>query len=643
MRKVKKKLIIIGAVIILISGAFVTVGRVRSKPDKKPDRIEIVRRGPFVAKLNERGNLEPLIKVDVRSNVEGEIEKLYVDEGYDVVKGQKLLKIDEKQIREDYNQSRANYDAALAEMNRTEENIKLSSGKLKSDIQLAESSLKSSEANLEGTKARAEQQRSQARISISNTEDSLEQDKITLKKAQLALEQAESAEKSAKARLDNAKSELDRKKELYDKKFVSLQEVENAQLAYSSAVSDHESAQKSIQSQRESHQSQQKSIDNRKMRLQAEKDDLQILEQSLTKQIRQAEIQIEQSKERLSILKESQDSEQQITELTKDGAKANLLRAESVLNNAKERLDWTTVIAPMTGRVVQCRIEEGEIITSGRSAWSQGPPVMIIADLSKMIVKSYIHELDIGKIEVGQKVEIKIEAYPDEIFEGEVKEISPSGQALDSIIKFEVMIIVTKAPKPLLPGMTAYVDIIYDERDNVLQLPIEAVNPKDTVKIKTYIKNDMLSKLRNQDVKIAISSHPDKTFEAKVSEIAPARQGFSSSEVTIFLKETPKELQLDTSRTANLIMSDEEQIPNIEARIYSEKEYYVKLVKEEVAISTNEEKVKGKEKEKEKQEEDKLIQIGERNQNSIEILDGLKEDDRIRVVPVGEEEGKKKD
>ena len=91
----KKKLIITIVSIIVVCGtAFAVVGMRRGRSKEKPDRIEVVRRGPFVVKLHETGNLEPLIKVEVRSNVEGEIEKLYVDEGSDVVKGQKLLKID---------------------------------------------------------------------------------------------------------------------------------------------------------------------------------------------------------------------------------------------------------------------------------------------------------------------------------------------------------------------------------------------------------------------------------------------------------------------------------------------------------------------------------------------------------------------
>jgi hypothetical protein len=52
---------------------------------------------------------------------------------------------------------------------------------------------------------------------------------------------------------------------------------------------------------------------------------------------------------------------------------------------------------------VQCKIEEGEIITSGRTAFSQGPPIMTIADLSQMIVKAQVHEYDISKVKVVKR------------------------------------------------------------------------------------------------------------------------------------------------------------------------------------------------------------------------------------------------
>ena len=114
------------------------------------------------------------------------------------------------------------------------------------------------------------------------------------------------------------------------------------------------------------------------------------------------------------------------------------------------------------------------------------------------------------------------------------------------------------------------------------------------------------------------------------------------------LKGSPKELQPETTRTADLIISDDEKITNIEARIDSETEYFVKLIKKEASETTESKNENGKDKDKKSQkkdkkkrnEDDKMIEVGERTQNNIEILGGLKEGDRVRVVPVGEEDDK---
>lgn len=634
MKKKRKVITIIGIIVVVLAvGSFFGSKFLLKKPEKKADRIEIVRRGAFIVKLSERGNLDSLVKVEVRSNVEGEVDKLYVDEGYDVVKGQQLLKIDEKQIKEEYNQAMANFSAAQAELERSREDSQLSMDRLKSDILLAQNTLASAKSSLESTKAQSAQQLSQARISITNIENMIEQDQISQKKAQIALDQADTGEKSALARLNNAKSELDRKKDLYNKKFVPLRDVENAQLEHTSAQGDYDTAISNVKSQKESIQSLDKTIQSRKVTLQTEKDDLNTLMDSIEEQKKQASIQIQQATERLTILQKSQEGQKQIADLALKSAEANKVRAQSSLNTALQRLGWTTVVAPVSGRIVQCQVEEGEIITSGRTAWSQGPPIMTIADLSQMIVKTQVHEFDISKVKVGQKAEIRVSSYNDDIFEGEVKEISPSAQLVDNIIKFEVIIMVTKAPKPLLPGMTADVDIVVGERDNVLQLPLEAVNMKETVKLKVNVNNAMINKVKGQKADVVITRFPDKKFSGKFTDVAQQKSGFSTTEATITMDESPQELQIGTSPSADIILTNGEKISNVEAKIESEREYFVKIPKDGAT--------ENKSKESEPQDEERTIKVGDRTSSSIEILDGLKEGDKVRVVPIGGEMKKK--
>ena len=77
-----------------------------------------------------------------------------------------------------------------------------------------------------------------------------------------------------------------------------------------------------------------------------------------------------------------------------------------------ERYEWTTVIAPMAGTITRLTVEEGEIITSGRSAFSRGDAIMRIADLDQMIVRTQINQVEIGKIKEDQRAEISVDSYP---------------------------------------------------------------------------------------------------------------------------------------------------------------------------------------------------------------------------------------
>ncbi|MDQ1317903.1 MAG: HlyD family secretion protein, partial [Candidatus Poribacteria bacterium] len=99
-----KRLVIIGSVVLLLvlAGLVIAFTAKRDKNDKgTPLKTEVVKRGDFVIKINASGNLESLLTVQVKSNVEGEILKLAVKDGDLVEKGQVLLKINDEQIREE--------------------------------------------------------------------------------------------------------------------------------------------------------------------------------------------------------------------------------------------------------------------------------------------------------------------------------------------------------------------------------------------------------------------------------------------------------------------------------------------------------------------------------------------------------------
>jgi HlyD family secretion protein len=101
--------------------------------------------------------------------------------------------------------------------------------------------------------------------------------------------------------------------------------------------------------------------------------------------------------------------------------------------------DNITVASPISGVVISLDVEQGEMITSGTQAYGGGGTVlMTIADLSKMIVKTDVNEVDVGKVRVGQSAQIGFDAIRGRVFSGIVKKIAPAGTVEGNIVVFPI-------------------------------------------------------------------------------------------------------------------------------------------------------------------------------------------------------------
>jgi len=629
---VKRIIIIVSVVLVLILAVLVIAyAATRGKKDNGVSlKTEVAKRGDFVIKINASGNLESLLTVQVKSNVEGEISKLVVKEGEFVEKGQVLIQINDKQIKEDMKQAEANVSAAQAQMEQAVRSLEIKKKQLDSDLQQQRDAVVQAQTSYNVVKATTLQQISQQETDIQNTKDSMEQDNIALRQAEIAAKQAvlsleglKQSESAAKVDLDNAESELKRTQELYDKKYVPKKSLEDAQASYANSKSRYESAQKNILSQQETIKSQQEAVDMRKNAVQMRKttlvfegQNLELLKQTRAAQEDQAVTQLKIANTRLKQLEDNITDEKDVSKFSLESARANLLRNQSTLNNEKERLGWTTIISPVSGIVTNLVIKEGEIVTSGRSAFSQSPALMQVADLSQMIVKTSINEVDMEKIAIGQKVEIKTKAYPDKVYRGEVSEVAPSGSPRDNIIYFQVEISVLDSPKELRPGMTADVDIVVVERKDELLLPIEAVKSEQASAALLTVSNVSQLKVGQS---VELESERGAKFQGTVSKlISDSKEG----NVEVTLASAKKGVR--PGKTTFKLTVDGNTIPDIPAVVRSGKESYVMLMpKGKGKDTTGSEAVKGIR---------TLIEVGEQNNAEIEILSGLNAGDQV-IIP----------
>ena len=651
----KRAVVLIISVLIVALVAVVAFGatKIFGKKDKddEGDKKEVVRRGEFIVKVRESGNLEPLISVDVQSNVEGEIETLYIKEGDVVEKEQALLKIDHEQVLEQKKQAEANRDARRAQLEQAKLRIDMTEKQQASQITQDRNAVEVAKAALESLDADTRQRITEAETQIATTENALQQDKISLRQSEigreqagLTLQRAQATEESARVASETAESELKRNQGLFEKKLVSKRVLEEAETARANALSQYETAKKDVESQRKAVESEQETIDARKEALESRratlrlhKENLGTIKESQEAQRKQLAAELENAETRLQQILETTDEEKQLTVHEEVSAKAAFVEAESTLKAQEERFGWTTVTAPMSGTVTRLNVEEGEIVTSGRSAFSQGPAILTIADLSRMVVKTRINEVDIAKIALGQRVEIRVDAYRDKVFEGRVSEIAPSaytpdqrgGQQGDGTITFEVMIEVVGSPAELLPGMSADVDIIVMQDDNVLQLPIDSVIDSEVLTVKINVPPNSIDRFKS-DQEVEVQNLIGKKFSGKVGKISPSS---TRGNVEILLDGSPRGLRSGPTEI-HVLFSETDKIEGLEAEIESEKKYFVLLDK--VDSKTDTEKKQKKDKKKDEKGTRTRIEVGQRNNTHFELTGGLVEDDRVFVPSMQE-------
>ncbi len=142
---------------------------------------------------------------------------------------------------------------------------------------------------------------------------------------------------------------------------------------------------------------------------------------------------------------------------------------------SSEKLEEFEILSPAEGTILEVKVQTGELITSGTATVGGGSVLMTIADLSRMIVQAKINEVNIGRVKVGQSVEVRLDALPGRMFEGVVVTIAPRGEKTDSIVTYDVKIQMENEEQQLRPLMTANVDILTDVLPDVIALPLEAL------------------------------------------------------------------------------------------------------------------------------------------------------------------------
>lgn len=182
---------------------------------------------------------------------------------------------------------------------------------------------------------------------------------------------------------------------------------------------------------------------------------------------------------KLNTQKYSADKELELAEKDYDTSlaqlalnKAQVQQAQASLQSAETELRYTKIISPVNGIVVSKSVEVGQTV----AASFQTPTLFNVAeDLTKMQIEASVVEADIAKVKEGQVVEFGVDSFPDYTFYGIVTQVRNEAITTSNVVTYEVIIEIDNKDLKLKPGMTANVEIITAQKQNVLLAPNKAL------------------------------------------------------------------------------------------------------------------------------------------------------------------------
>ena len=409
---------------------------------------------------------------------------LAVEVGDEVQAGDLIAEIDPTDSRTTYTQALADLNAAQARLTQAREQADVQPTLTQASINQAEASYNAALKDMQRLQQATHlQSRAQARAALDSADASLKATQQELERLQdashpQATTQARSALDKAEANLGLAETELKRAEDLKERGYIPQSEVDVARNRRDLAKAELASAQKqwdTLPTQKATEiKSAQTRIDQAQAELASTQKRWDTLDAEQAAELQSAQARTDQASAALKRAK-ADAVQDRLRQADVTSARAQVTRAQAQVDNARTMLDYTTIRAPRTGVIVQKFVEEGTIVTSGRSAVGQGTDILELGDLTKMFVEVHMDEADVAKVRVGQAVTIRVDAFVDEEFAGIVTRINPQASTEQNITTVLVTVQVRQLDARLKPEMTATCEFVVDQVENALYLPSRAV------------------------------------------------------------------------------------------------------------------------------------------------------------------------
>jgi HlyD family secretion protein len=207
----------------------------------------------------------------------------------------------------------------------------------------------------------------------------------------------------------------------------------------------------------------QQSLFNQGLIATADRDTAQATRDAEDAAVAAAQAQVEAATEAVN----SAEAQRAIAQTQVTTAEAQVKQQEAALQQSQIDLDHTYIYAPVDGTVISRKVDVGQTVVASL----QAPALFEIAqDLTKMQVDTNVDESDVGRVQVGQNATFTVDAYPGRKFHGQVVEIRKAPINVQNVITYDVVVAVSNPDLKLLPGMTANISVMVDQRQDALRV-----------------------------------------------------------------------------------------------------------------------------------------------------------------------------
>jgi HlyD family secretion protein len=179
-----------------------------------------------------------------------------------------------------------------------------------------------------------------------------------------------------------------------------------------------------------------------------------------------------------------------------DKSRSNLKIAQAGYDKAIVNLNYASIYSPIVGVVLNRAVDQGQTVAASFNT----PTLFTIAnDLTQMQVQANVDEADIGQLKKGQLVNFTVDAYPTEIFRGDVRQVRLQPIVTSNVVTYIVIVNAPNPDKKLMPGMTANITVLVQKVDSVLIVPVKALRfTPDATFMAEYMKNNPAVKIQER-------------------------------------------------------------------------------------------------------------------------------------------------